>query len=105
MEKKRAYRAAAVKSVSLEQVVRSRDGQAVTVGTDVAKEEFSVVARWEDGTFERPWRVKNPGEVRPLVGLPKGLAGPKRGERAEGRPSPEAEPGRPAPQKRFQLAS
>jgi len=67
MGKNRAYRATAVKSVHLEEVTRSREGQAATVGVDVGKEEARVVVRWEDATFERPWRVKNPGEVRELT--------------------------------------
>ena len=67
MGKKRAYRATGVKSKSvvLERVLEGRDGQAVTVGTDVAKEAFLVTARWEDGKFERPWKTNSPGEIGP----------------------------------------
>jgi transposase len=69
MGKNRAYRATAVKSVHLEEVMRCREGQAATVGADIGKEEAQVMVRWQDGTFERPWRVKNPGEVRDVTEL------------------------------------
>lgn len=36
-------------------------------GMDVGKREIFAVLRWADGTFERPWKVANPAEVRLLV--------------------------------------
>jgi transposase len=39
------------------------------VGLDVAKHEIVVCLRWADGTYERPWNVKNPDEIGVLVSL------------------------------------
>jgi len=67
VSKRRAYRAVAVKNVSLENVLQSGPEGAVTVGMDVGKDEIFVVLRWVDATFERPWKVRNPLEVKLLV--------------------------------------
>lgn len=69
MRKKRAYRAADVKNVRLERVLASSPSGTVSVGLDVGKFEVLAVVRWADGTFERPWKVKNPSEIRQLVRL------------------------------------
>ena len=39
------------------------------VGVDMGKRAFLAVVRWEDGRFERPWLVENPGEIREFVDL------------------------------------
>jgi transposase len=39
------------------------------MGLDVGKQEVLAVLRWADGSFERPWLVKNPEEVGDLVAL------------------------------------
>jgi transposase len=67
--KSRAYRATGVKRVDWEGLSTGREGVAVRVGFDVGKEAILAVARWEDGRFERPWLVQNPGEVEVLVKL------------------------------------
>jgi transposase len=67
--KRKAYRATGVKRVDWEGLSRGREGQAVQVGFDVGKESVLTVARWGDGRFERPWLVKNPGEIGILVDL------------------------------------
>jgi transposase len=52
-----------VKSVSVESIVQARAGQPCWVGADVAKNEVVVCLYWPDKTFDRPWRVRLPGEV------------------------------------------
>lgn len=69
MKKRRAYRARSVKEVKWEVASQGRDGQGVHVGFDVGKEEVLTVVRWGEDQFERPWLVKNPGEIRELVDL------------------------------------
>jgi transposase len=39
------------------------------VGVDVGKYRLSVVARWPDGAFERPWSVANPEQIPALVAV------------------------------------
>jgi transposase len=41
----------------------------VHVGFDVGKQYVLTVARWGDGSFERPWLVNSPGEIGVLVDL------------------------------------
>jgi transposase len=67
--KSRAYRGLAVNRVRADQVGLGRDGQAVMVGVDVGKYRLSVVARWPDGAFERPWGVANPEQIPELVAV------------------------------------
>lgn len=74
MRKKRAYRATDVKNVMLGRVLESSPTGAATVGLDVGKLEVFAVVRWADGMFERPWKVKNPSEIRQLVELLRGVA-------------------------------
>jgi hypothetical protein len=74
VRKKRAYRATDVKNVVLERVLESSSTGEVTVGLDVGKVEVFAVARWADGSFERPWKVKNPSEIRRLVQLLRAVA-------------------------------
>lgn len=69
MRKRRAYRGSDVKKVLLKKVLVLAPTGAVTVGLDIGKHEILVVVRWVDGTFERPWKVKNPSEIVLLVRL------------------------------------
>ena len=78
MKTKKAYRATAVKQVQWEVLIRERGGRAAHVGFDVGKQAVLTVVRWEDGRFERPWLVKNPGEIGALVTLLRGVAGERR---------------------------
>jgi hypothetical protein len=34
---------------------------------DVGKLEFKAVLCWADGSFQRPWRIKSPGEIKVAV--------------------------------------
>ncbi len=56
-------------SVCLDGVLEGRDGERVDVGLDVGKETLFAVLRWGQSDFERPWKVKNPLEIRDLVEL------------------------------------
>ncbi len=69
MKRSRTYRAKGVKRVDWEEVTRGRGHEGVHVGLDVGKRAFLGVVRWEDGEFERPWLVENPGEIREFVKL------------------------------------
>jgi transposase len=67
--RKRAYRATAVKDVKvLEVIARIAEGR-VCVGLDISKGEVFAVVRDSTGHFERPWKAKQPRELRELVGL------------------------------------
>jgi len=74
MRKSRAYSATAVKKVSLEDVFSRGPTGEVTVGLDIGKHEVFAVLRWIDGTFLRPWKAKNPSEIRALVQLLQNIA-------------------------------
>jgi transposase len=67
--KSKAYRGTDVNRVDARQLTRGRGGQALVVGIDVGKFRLAAVARWDDGRFERPWRVANPEQVPDFVGL------------------------------------
>jgi transposase len=70
----KAYRGTDVNRVDVGRLAQGHEGQALVVGVDVGKYQLVAVGRWIDGRFERPWRVANPGQIRDLVGLLKGLA-------------------------------
>jgi transposase len=59
----KAYRSRSVKLVDDEGVVSGHAGEAVEAGLDVGKMSIWVVIRFRDGTYLRPWRASNPGEV------------------------------------------
>lgn len=69
MGKRRAYRATAVKNVVLAEVFEAAVSGPIEVGLDIGKGEILAVVRWCDGSFERPWKVKNPTEIHLLVTL------------------------------------
>ena len=72
--RRRAYRATDVKEVRLEEVLARAPAGAVTVGADIGKEAIYGVLRFSDGSFQRPWKAKNPEEVATLVGVLRALA-------------------------------
>ena len=74
MGKRRAYRSTAVKKIVLEKLLEWAPVGDVHVGMDIGKEEIFTVIRWADGTFERPWKAKNPTEIVSLVGVLQVLA-------------------------------
>src|SRR6267142_5402866 len=67
--KRRAYGWRRVNDVDWARLTQDRTGLGVAVGVDVGKQWLFAVCRWEDGTFERPWRISNPGEIGDLVRL------------------------------------
>jgi transposase len=75
MGKRRAYRSTAVKKVDLEKVLEAAPVGDVHLGMDIGKGEIFTVIRWADGTFERPWKAKNPTEIGELVAVLRALAG------------------------------
>jgi transposase len=56
-----------VNDVSMDPLTQRRRGQDLVVGVDVAKGELVACVVGPDRSFERPWRVKSPGQVRTLV--------------------------------------
>jgi transposase len=72
MSNKRNYRRVSVKKISLEQLKEScikLGGCGTSVGLDIGKEEIVAVIRWSDGSFDCPWSVKNPCEIKELIEL------------------------------------
>jgi transposase len=72
MSTRRNYRRLKIKKVNLEKLLEvavSKESREVTVGLDVAKDEIVVVIRWSDGSFERPWSVRNPSEIALLISV------------------------------------
>jgi transposase len=69
MVKSRAYRSTSVKHVLLDRVLAGREGQATCMGCDISKEEIIAVLRWGAKDFERPWKVRSPGELGLFVGM------------------------------------
>lgn len=63
MRKSKAYRSTEVKNVDLESLIAKIPTGPVWVGVDVGKKHLFVVVRFNDGSFERPWKVKNPSEI------------------------------------------
>ena len=72
--RKKQYRSVPVKSVKISQVCSELAEGAVHVGVDVAKKSALVVVRDSTGRFQRPWKVKQPDEVREVTELLKQLA-------------------------------
>ncbi len=67
--RKRAYRATAVKDVKVSEVIARLAEGRVCVGLDISKAEAFAVVRDSLGRYERPWKAKQPTEVRLLVQL------------------------------------
>ena len=67
MKRKNPYSLIGVNDISIEMLARDRLGQKAAVGVDVGKNELVVCVVWPDRSFERPWRVKSPGELGVLV--------------------------------------
>jgi transposase len=57
MKRSRPYRSTSVKEVNIDQIAGAREGMACDVGLDTSKDEVRAVVRWQNGAFERPWRV------------------------------------------------
>jgi hypothetical protein len=70
VSKSKPYSSVPVKGVDVESLAKGRAGQSCVLGVDVAKLELMAVLRWPDGpggSYQRPWRVANPGELGLLV--------------------------------------
>lgn len=76
MKRNRAYKRTDVKEVDLEALVdRALEfGDAATaVGLDVGKDEIVACLRWPHAEFERPWSIRNPGQIDEFLELLKML--------------------------------
>ena len=78
MLRKKAYRVTDVKHVDVAAVLAAHPGGECEAGTDVSKEEVRVVLRFGPREFERPWRVKQRGDVPALVELLRGIQAERR---------------------------
>jgi transposase len=63
VKRRSPYSLVDVKAVSVQSIVQARAAQPCSVGIDVGKHEAAVCLYWPDKTFDRPWRVRLPGEV------------------------------------------
>jgi len=57
VNKSKAYRATDVNNVEIEELSQAAAGRRAAVGMDVGKHAVWCVVRWQDGEFERPWKV------------------------------------------------
>src|SRR5262245_60183138 len=67
--KKRAYHSTAVKSVKVTELLKQLPAGPVWIGLDIAKAEVLAVLRDNHGQTQRPWKVKQPSEIRDLTKL------------------------------------
>lgn len=65
--RKRAYRAIAIKNLNLTELMSRLAPGLVQVGVDVAKNELLVGLRDSADAYQRPWKVKQPIEIRELI--------------------------------------
>lgn len=56
-----------VNDVSIPSILERRRGHPAVIGVDVAKGELIACLVAADRSFDRPWRIKSPGQVRLLV--------------------------------------
>jgi transposase len=72
MVNKRAYKRINVNDIDRDQLIEAiveSGGTGTVIGLDIAKNEIVACLRWSRGSFERPWKIVNPGEIRLLVEL------------------------------------
>jgi len=65
--KSKAYRATSVNDVKVEEVVGRLSDGPVWAGLDVGKGQTMVVIRDAQGTMLRPWKVRQPNEIRVIA--------------------------------------
>jgi transposase len=65
----KAYSAIPVKQVDAGRLSGQHPAVDLIVGLDIGKEQIRAVARWCNGTCERPWRVQQPADLAVLVAL------------------------------------
>jgi hypothetical protein len=68
VKRKRQYSQINVNEVSIELQAQNRAGHKVVAGVDVGKGELTLCLVWPDREFERPWRIKSPGQIRLAAG-------------------------------------
>ena len=67
MKRKNPYSVVNVKNVRIDSLANAHRGQPATLGVDVGKGELVACLVWPDESFERPWQVRSPDQVRLLV--------------------------------------
>ena len=67
VKRKNPYSSVDVNVISVEPLARQHAGRAAAVGVDVAKGELVLCVVWPDRSFERPWSVRSPGQIRLAV--------------------------------------
>lgn len=67
--RRRAYGGTRVNHVDVAKLLHGKESLGVSVGIAVGKHMLLAVCRWDDGSFERPWRVHNPSALPDLVKL------------------------------------
>lgn len=67
MSRKNPYSLVDVNQVQIPALIERHRAQAASVGVDVAKKQHAVCVVWPDRSFERPWKVKSPSQVKLLV--------------------------------------
>jgi transposase len=65
----KAYAAIPVKQVDGRRLSEQHPAQDLLVGLDIGKVQIRAVARWANGTCDRPWRVQQPADLALLVAL------------------------------------
>jgi transposase len=69
VKRKNPYSQINVNEISISELMRHRIGQKVVVGVDVSKAELTLCLVWPDRLFERPWRVRSPGQIPLAVSM------------------------------------
>ena len=62
--RRRVYGALRIKDIDAGRLTPEPTERAIVVGVDVGKQQLFAVWRRADGTFERPWKINNPGEMK-----------------------------------------
>ena len=65
--RKNAYRATAVKSIDVTEVIAQLSEGPAVMGLDIGKHAVFAVIRDAEGHFQRPWKVRHPQDVPELV--------------------------------------
>jgi hypothetical protein len=58
--RKNAYRATAVKSINVNEVISQLSEGPAVMGLEIGKHSVLAVIRDANGNFRRPWKVRNP---------------------------------------------
>ena len=74
MKRKTPYSLVDVNRISVESIISARKGQKLIVGVDVAKQELIACLYWPDRTFDRPWRIESPEQIRLFIEMLKELS-------------------------------